>query len=258
MTVKILVFSILGMLVPNMEIYSQMNAVMVHGGFDLTRGGSGSNLSLDYSRKLTSRWSFGGMITISNTYNRILLNRHESRNLSTFMDTRHIRAQGDLMVEYIEPDIVYAYENYGLRHTATKNEYSNLFLFNVVLNYDYHLRPRWALTFGIGTGIGLADRLKNIGSRAVIFLPYESQVNGIDVGSTGFRNRVDFSRVVKYLFWNSTLNHQIAYSLNDRLCLVQVISYQYDFHAATGIGGVRQNLINAGLLQFNLGIRLKI
>jgi len=249
---------VLGMLLPGMGIYSQNNSVIIHGGYDITSGGDGSNLSFDYYRKLSKRWSLGSNMTISNTYNRKFVDAHESRGLQTFMDTRFIRSQGDLMADHIDPEIVFAYENYGLVHTATKNEYNNQFLANVIVDYDYRLRSKWILSFGFGVGVGVADRLKNMGGRAVGFVPFESMVDGIEVGSVGFQNRNDFSRVVKYLFWNSVIKHKVAYTLSDRLSIVQLAVYQFDFPAATGLGGGRRNLTKAGLLQLNLGVCLKI
>jgi len=248
----------LGILLPSKGTYSQNSSVIIHGGYDMSWGGSGSNLSFAYHRKLSKRWSLGSSMTISNTYNRRFVNAHESRGLETFMDTRYIRYQGDLMTDHIDPEIVLAYENYGLLHTPTKNEYNNQFLANVVADYDYRQRPIWVLSFGFGFGLGVADRLKNMGGRAGDFLPFESMVDGIEVGSFGFQNRNDFSRVVKYLFWNSVINHKVNYALTDRFSIVQLTVYQFDFHAATGFGGDRRNLINAGLFQLNLGVCLKI
>jgi hypothetical protein len=73
-----------------------------------------------------------------------------------------------------------------------------------------------------------------------------------------FKNSYDNQRLVKYLIFNNLLDHRVSFEIIERMSIFQYIGYNYDFIAATGIGGDRLNLGTAGTLHVNLGIQIKL
>lgn len=242
-----------------METFAQLNSVNVHGGYSY-QSGEGTNLTVSYDHKISNAWTWKIQVGISNTYSRTFQEGGPTRpEISSFMDVRRMREQEELVDIYLDPAFVEAYEGQGLGLIEkSPTTYTNRYFVNFGLDYYYVKRSKWFFSVGFGVGLGIADNVRVIGGGS---RPFGSEFNDVLEGiviSENFRKFYDNQRMVKYLFLNNLLDHKIAYAINERLSVFQYIGYNYDFIAATGLGGERLNLGTAGVININLGIQIKL
>ncbi len=242
-----------------METFAQSNSVNVHGGYAY-QNGAGTNLTVSYDQKISEAWSWKIQAGISNTYSRTFHEGGDSRpEIASFMDIRRMREQAELVDIYLDPEFVEVYEGLGLALIEkSPTTYSNRYFVNFGLDYHYVQRSKWFFSVGFGVGLGIFDNVRVIGGGS---RPYGSEFNDVLEGIVileNFRNFYDNQRMVKYLFFNNLLDHKIAFAITERLTVFQYMGYNYDFIAATGLGGDRLNLGTAGVIHINLGIQIKL
>lgn len=254
----VITVSILNLLF-GMETFSQARSINIHGGYAF-QNGEGTNLTVSYSQNMNESWSWIFQFGISNTFSRTFQGGGEPQpDISSFMDIRRMREQAELVDIYLDPSFVEAYEGQGLALIEkSPTTYTNRYFVNFGFDYKYIQRNKWIYSFGFGLGLGVLDDVRVVGGGSRPFGPeFNDVLDGIVI-SESFNNRYDNQRMVKYLFFNNLLHHRVSFSINDRLSVFQYIGYNYDFIAATGIGGERLNLGTAGVIHLNLGIQIKL
>lgn len=242
-----------------METFAQSNNVNVHGGYAY-QNGEGTNLTVSYEHKLSHAWSWKIQAGISNTFSRTFQGGGYPRpEIASFMDVRRMRDQAELVAIYLDPEFVEAYEGQGLALIEkSPTTYTNRYFVNFGFEYHYTQKNKWIFSVGFGVGTGVLDNTRVVSGGNVYYSPNSNDVlEGITI-SQDFSNDFDSQRIVKYLFLNNLLDHKIAYAINERLSVFQYIGYNYDFIAATGLGGERLNLGTAGVIHINLGIQIKL
>ena len=254
----LIIVSILNILF-GMETYCQSQSLSISGGYAY-QNGDGTNLTVSYDNQISQSWSWKIQAGISNTFSRTYQGGGPPRpEIASFMDIRRMREQSELVDIYLDPEFVEAYEGQGLAFIEkSPTTYGNRYFLNFGLDYSYIQKTRWIFSFGFGVGLGIKDDVRVIGGGNFPYGPVSNDdLEGIVV-SGNFRNYFVNQRMVKYVFLNNILDHKVSFEINNRLSVFQYLGYNYDFIAATGIGGDRLNLGTAGVIHINLGVQFKM
>ncbi|NBC02829.1 MAG: hypothetical protein GVY20_03900 [Bacteroidetes bacterium] len=242
-----------------METYCQSQSLNISGGYAY-QNGEGTNLTVSYDHQISQSWSWKIQVGLSNTFSRTFQGGGPPRpEIASFMDIRRMREQSELVDIYLDPEFVEAYEGQGLAFIEkSPTTYGNRYFLNFGFNYSYIQKTRWMFSFGFGVGVGVFDNTRVVSGGSVYYSPNSNDVLEDITISQDFWNAFDSQRIVKYLFFNNLLDHKVGFEISNRLCVFQYIGYNYDFIAATGIGGDRLNLGTAGVIHINLGVQFKM